>query len=396
VRGEPAEEAAGRGAVLLLLCLFLGIVVGACSPIYVAKAGIAEARILAGRRPISEVMLDPSTEPEVQGKLAYVWEARHFAAESLGLRVGDQYTSYTRLPSDTLALVLSAAPADALRPVTWWFPIVGHLPYRAYFDHDEALEEQLSLERDGYDTYLRPTAAFSTLGWFSDPLLSTMLRAGTVSLVETVFHELAHAHLFVPGHVRFNESFATFVGSVGAIAFFCGREGGGARSVKCLRAKASWTDDQRFSRFLDGVVAELEALYGDPEISREALLGEKERIMENAKSTFRETVLPELEIQAFRFFTDLPLNNATLLARMRYYHRLPDFQALLDSHGGRIPQALAAIEAGLPEVQDPWDLLPRTPGVAGGPLPTDHGPADPAPRIRPFGPADPLALGPYR
>ncbi|MFP3947728.1 MAG: aminopeptidase [Gemmatimonadota bacterium] len=357
--GEERHLLAGiRGPLVTALALLFPLLAGACSPIYVVKAGIAEARILAGRRPIPEVLLDTATQEDVQGKLAYVWEARRFAADSLGLRVGDQYTSYTRLSRDTLALVLSAAPVDALEPVTWWFPIVGRLPYRAYFDDQEAHEEQRSLEEEGYDTYLRPTAAFSTLGWFSDPLLSTVLRAETVSVVETVYHELAHTHLFVPGHVRFNESFATFVGSVGSIAFFCGREGGGPRSVKCLRAKSSWSDLQRFSRFLDEVVAELEALYAEPEVHREELVTRKTRIMEDARERFREVVLPELEIHRFSIFTDLPLNNATVLARMRYYHRLPDFQAFLDAHGGRLADALSAIEDGLPEVDDPWDLLP--------------------------------------
>lgn len=345
-----------RALLLLPLLLVVALSTG-CSPVYVVKAGIAEARILAGRRPISEVMVDSATAEEVRGKLAYVWEARRFAADSLGLRVGDAYTTFTRLPSDTLALVLSAAPADALRPLTWWFPVVGRLPYRAYFDDDEAMEEQRSLMERGYDTYLRPTAAFSTLGWFSDPLLSTVLRAETVSVVETVFHELAHTHLFVPGHVRFNESFATFVGSAGAVAFFCGRRGSGPRSVKCIRARASWEDDQRFSRFLDDVVADLEELYADADLPRPELLERKERIMAGAKEEFRRSVLPELRVQRFRFFTDLPLNNATLLARMRYYHRLPDFQAFLDRHGGRMPEALAALEEGLGEVDDPYDVL---------------------------------------
>lgn len=341
-----------RSAGLLLLLLS-----SACSPVYVMKAGIAEARILAGRRPLSEVMVDTATSEDVRGKLAYVWEARRFAADSLQLRVGDAYTTYTQLSSDTLALVLSAAPADALRPLTWWFPIVGHLPYRAYFEVDDALEEQRSLRERGFDTYLRPTAAFSTLGWFSDPLLSTVVRAETVALVETVFHELAHTHLFVPGRVRFNESFATFVGSAGAIAFFCGRAGSGPRSVKCLRARATWEDDQRFSRFLDGVVAELEDLYAEDDVPREELLAQKERIMSAAKDEFRATVLPDLQVQRFSFFTDLPLNNATLLARMRYYHRLPEFQDFLDAHGGRIPDALEALEEGLAEVDDPWEVL---------------------------------------
>lgn len=324
------------------------------------RAGWAEARILAARQPIPDLLTDPDTEPELRDKLAFVWEARRFAADSLGLRVGDAYSTYSRLDRDTLALVLSAAPADRLAPRTWWFPIVGHLPYRAYFDYDEAKREQHRLEDDGFDTYLRPTAAFSTLGWFADPLLSTVARAEVGSVVETVFHELAHTHLFVPGRVRFNESFANFVGSTGAIAYFCGREGGGPRSVKCLRARDRWADDQRFSRFLDDVVSALQALYGDAGLPRERVLERREEIFEEARRRFREEVRPELRQRSFAFFTDLPLNNATLLARMRYYHRLPDFQAFLERHGGDVGRAVRALEDGVERVDDPFRLLPST------------------------------------
>ena len=94
--------------------------------------------------------------------------------------------------------------------------MVGRVPYRGFFDVGDAKNEQLKLEEKGFDTYLRPTGAFSTLGWFADPLVSSVLRADEVDVVETVLHELSHNHLFVSGQVRFNESFANFVGRVAA------------------------------------------------------------------------------------------------------------------------------------------------------------------------------------
>ena len=97
----------------------------ACSPVYVVKAGIAEARILRARQPITEVLADSATDAATRAKLAYVLEARRFAADELGIDVGDSYTMYTKLDRDTLALVVSAAPKDQIAPVTWWFPIVG-------------------------------------------------------------------------------------------------------------------------------------------------------------------------------------------------------------------------------------------------------------------------------
>lgn len=330
----------------------------ACSPVYVLKAGWAEAKILRARRPIPEVLADPATDSDTRGKLAFVVEARRFAVERLGIQPGEAYTMFTQLERDTLALVLSAAEKDRLVPKTWWFPIVGRMPYKGYFDDDDALKAQADLEADGFDTYLRPTSAFSTLGWFNDPVLSSVLRTDEVEVVETVLHELSHNFLFVPGQVGFNESFATFVGRVAAIEFFCTREGGGADTVKCLRAQARWRDYQRFSVFVDGMMNELEPMYDSAELTRDEKLARREEVFRRALQYFDTDVSPTFESVSFGGFRNTPLNNATLLARIRYYHRLPDFQALLDARDGDLDAVLAELKQGVAGVSDPFDLLP--------------------------------------
>jgi predicted aminopeptidase len=348
---------------LLALALGVGALAWACSPVYVIKAGIAEAKFLRARRPIPEVVADPATDADTRAKLAWVLEARRFAVERMGIDAGEAYTMYTRLERDTLALVLSAAERDRLVPKTWWFPVVGRVPYKGFFDEGDARSAQARLEAEGFDTYLRPTAAFSTLGWFNDPILSTVLRADDVDVVETVLHELSHNYLFVPGQVGFNESFATFSGRVGAIAFFCTRQGSGPDSVKCARAQARWRDEQRFSVFLDALVDELRALYGS-EASRDEKLRRREEIFARALERFDAEVAPTFEDYGYGGFRRTPLNNATLLGRIFYYHRLPDFQALLDRHRGALAAALAELKAGVGTVQDPFELLP-----SGSPLP---------------------------
>jgi predicted aminopeptidase len=356
-----------RGALLALVAAAgAGAALAGCSPLYVIRAGIAEARILAARRPIPEVVLDPTTDPQTRGKLVLVMEARRFARDSIALDVGDSYTSFTRLDEDTLALVLSAAHRDRLQSKTWWFPIVGHVPYKGYFDEDDALGAQADLEREGFDTYLRPTAAFSTLGWFADPLLSTLLRYDEVELVETVIHELSHNHLFVSGRVRFNESFATFVGRVGAMEFFCTRRGGGWDTLKCGRAQARWRDAQRFSLFLDHLVSDLEAVYGDPSLTAREKVERREVVFETYRSRFRDEIQPSLESLTFGSFLSTPLNNATLLARMRYYHRLRDFQGLYEAHGSDLARAVATLAAAVDDVDDPFTLLPDGAGSVEG------------------------------
>jgi predicted aminopeptidase len=346
--------------MLALIALSLAASCVACSPIYVVKAGIAEARILRARQPITRVLADSTVDAELRGKLVFVLEARRFAADELGIDVGESYTMYTELDRDTLALVLSAAPKDRLAPKTWWFPIVGHMPYKGFFSEDNALDEQADLEREGFDTYLRPTAAFSTLGWFNDPILSTALDTDDVEVVATVLHELSHQHLFVPGQVGFNESFATFVGRAGAVRFFCTRDGGGPDTVKCLRAQARWRDYQRFSAWLDPFVAELEALYGDTSTSSEEKVLGRESVFARALERFDTELAPTFESIGFGGFRETPLNNATLLGRILYYHRLADFQGLLDAHGGDLPTTLDYLTMHAPDADDPFALLTRT------------------------------------
>jgi predicted aminopeptidase len=346
-----------RGGVPLA-ALTLAASCAACSPVYVIRAGLAEARILRARQPIHAVMNDTTTDEATRGKLRFVLDARRFAAEELGIDVGDAYTMYTKLESDTLALVVSAAHKDALVPKTWWFPIVGRVPYKGFFSERDARDAQADLEAEGFDTYLRPTAAFSTLGWFNDPVLSSMLATDEVEVVETVLHELAHRHLFVPGQVGFNESFATFVGRVGATRFFCTREGGGPDTVKCERARARWRDHQRFSVFVDGLVEELQAIYGDASLTPEHKVERRETVFAAALERFDTDVAPTFESIGFGGFRETPLNNATLLARIRYYHRLPDFDALLEARGGDLRVVLGELRLRADSVDDPFELLP--------------------------------------
>lgn len=342
----------------LALALVAGASVTGCSPIYVIKAGIAEAKILAGRRPLAEVILDPATDERTRGMLTLATEARTFAQRDLQLDVGNSYTSFTQLESDTLALVLSAAYRDRLVPRTWWFPIVGHVPYRGFFSEDDALEAQKDLDDEGFDTLLRPTAAFSTLGWFSDPILSSLLRSDDVELIETLLHEMSHAHLFVSGQVRFNESFATFVGRVAALQFFCTRDGGGPDTVKCQRAEARWRDAQRYSHFLDRLIDDLQAVYSDPDTPTDAKLSARDSVYATHKARFEAEVAPTFESLRFGSFLQRPLNNAVLLGQMRYYHRLTDFAGLLETHGGSLTEAIEALVEGTKGGGDAFDLLP--------------------------------------
>src|SRR5215203_347555 len=134
---------------------------------YLSRAGWEEAKILAGRRQIVRLVADASTAPATRARLQLVLAARGFAADSIKLRTGDSFTTYSHLERDTLVLVVSGAYRDRLEPYTWWFPIVGRVPYKGFFDFSAAQDLARDLTAKGFDARLGAAAAFSTLGWFN-------------------------------------------------------------------------------------------------------------------------------------------------------------------------------------------------------------------------------------
>ncbi|MBT8397313.1 MAG: hypothetical protein HKO65_13465 [Gemmatimonadetes bacterium] len=336
-------------ALLLFSC-------SGCSPVYVAKAGWAELKILKGRRPLDEVINDRRTTEETRHKLLLARQARSFAIHQLGLDAGDSYTSFTQLDSDTLAWVLSAAYRDRLESKTWWFPIVGRVPYKGYSNQQGAEKAQSKLETEGFDTYLRTTSAFSTLGWFADPILSSLLKYDDVEFVTTIIHELTHNHLFVSGKVRFNESFATFVGRAGAIRFFCGPEGT-PQTPDCLTAIRRLDDYNNFSSFLNGFVTELEEIYSSPTLSVDEKIEAREALLFREREQWGEPPRTE-QYPIISGFVNRPLNNAILMARMRYFHRLRGFSQVLEDHAGDLRAAVSYFKEGAKSVEDPFELLP--------------------------------------
>lgn len=354
----PRPRNLALGAILLLVVV-LPFSCSGCSPVYLARAGWAEARILAARRPLAEVIADPATDPSTREKLLLAQQAHAFATHILELNAGDSYTTFTQLETDTLAWVLSAAYRDRLVPKTWWFPIVGHVPYKGYSSQGAAEKALRKLDGQGFDTYLRTTSAYSTLGWFADPLLSTLLRYDSVELVETILHELSHNHLFLPSRVQFNESFATFVGRVGAMEFFCGPGDPPGSPAECALARERWEEYQAFSDFLEEFLGELQQVYGRSDLSVEQKVAAREDLFRSYQEELGD---PSAEHGASRMVTGFlaqPLNNAVLLARLQYFHRLRDFQAYLEEHGGSLRAAVAALAAAAPEAADPFDVLPR-------------------------------------
>ena len=280
-----------RKWIALVAVMAIAAIFATCSPLYVIRAGIEEAKILGRRRPISDVLADPATLAATRAKLQLVVQARSFADRQLGLDAGESYTTYSWVDSDTLLMVVSAARKDRFEAHTWWFPIVGKVPYKGYFNFERAYEEARDLEASGYDTNVRPSGAFSTLGWFNDPLLNTILRYGDVSLAGTVIHEITHNSLYLPGQAGFNESFANFVGDRGAVEFFCTRD---PLDARCKTAEAAWQDNIVFGTALSDLVVRLEHVYKNESLSRETKIQERDTVFTNWARNYKNDVVPQL------------------------------------------------------------------------------------------------------
>lgn len=286
-----------------------------------------EAKILSRRRNIQDILSDHSSDSvdtQTRAKLAVVTAARRYARDVIGLRAKDSFTAYSRLDRDTLVLVLSAAYRDRLAPYTWWFPIVGRVPYKGYFDFAAARRDADGLEADGYDTYLRPSDAFSTLGFFNDPLLSTTLQRDTLDLANTVIHELTHNTFYASGQVAFNESFASFVGARGAAAFF--RERGSPDAA--ARVDAEWEDEKLLGAFWTRLSDALDSAFARYPNDKAARIEARDSVYASARRMLEDSIALRFKTISPVYAERVKLDNASLLARRVYASHLDWFDAV--------------------------------------------------------------------
>jgi predicted aminopeptidase len=338
----------GAGAALLLAAV-LGLA-GCGSMLYVARGGIAEARILWRRQPITTLLARPDLAPDLRERLELVLSVRRFADESLGLHVGESYETYADVEGAIGVWVVSAARRDRLEAYTWWFPIVGSVPYKGFFARADADAAAKALEADGFDVQIRPASAFSTLGWFADPLLSTTVRAEPVTLAETVFHEIFHATLYLPGEAPFNESAATFVGNRAAIAFFC--SGPAVDAKRCALAREHWRFTRTHGRLLARYARRLRALYAEGLPPRQREARRRALALGASRELVRKNLGPGAELS--------PPNNAHLLGMLAYETELDAFDRLARDDAALAPAIRRLVERAR-AVDDPFTALRELP-----------------------------------
>jgi predicted aminopeptidase len=278
--------------------------------------------MLAARRPIARVSADPATDATLRTRLELAEQARAFASDKLGLPRNASYTSYADLKRPYATWNVFAAPEFSVQAYEHCYLIVGCLAYRGYFERERAETEAARLHAQGLDTWVGGSAAYSTLGWFADPILNTMLRWDDDELAATIFHELAHQRVFVNGDTEFNESLATFVQYEGL------REWRSKRGLPPEGDDAGRRHEDEFEQLVLGARERLRALYAEP-LPPEAMRVRKREEIERLRSDY-------LRLRDARWggkggydeWINSDINNAKLLPFGLYRRWVPAFAAM--------------------------------------------------------------------
>ncbi len=319
-----------RRAILVLLSAATPLLSG-CQIGYLVSSAYHQVGLLNSRVPIEEALKNPSLTEEQRRKLRLALEAHRFAENNLGLHHSKSYTTYTQLDRPYVTYVVSAAPKDELTAYKWWFPVVGSLPYKGYFNPDRAKEEADEMKAKGFDTSVRGVSAYSTLGWFSDPILSSMLRYKDYELVNTVIHETVHATIYIKSEADFNERLAVFIGNQGTEEFYRLREG--AESPTLAQIANNTVDEKLFSDFIFREMKNLEEWYAQNKSKPDFLQTRPARLKEIQQRFVTELKPHFKEKESYGRFESSELNNATLLTYRLYFENLGDFEAVFNKLG---------------------------------------------------------------
>lgn len=293
--------------------------------------------LMSDRRPIDRVLADPETSPELAAKLRLVVAAREFAGTTLALPDHGSFHSYVQLDRAFVVWNVFAAPEFSVEPRLWCFPVAGCVVYRGYFHERDADRYAARLGSDGWDVYVGGATAYSTLGRFDDPVLSTMLRQDDTGVVAIVFHELAHQRLYVQDASDFNEAFASTVELIGVERWLDGRGTPG----ELARYREKRARQSAFNLLLQQTRQELAAIYarGGPEPPMRA---EKQRAFDVLRRRYAALRQSWGGYAGYDAWFDGDLNNARLVPVSTYSRLVPAFMELYRQAGRRMDDFYAA------------------------------------------------------
>ncbi len=298
---------------------------------YYSHVASGQLQIVNHRQSIKRLIADPQTDPVLTHKLKRILEIREFAENDLSLPVDDNYLNYVDLKRPYVAWNVNAAPEFSLAPKTWYYPIVGHASYRGYFSQEKATAFADQLRNEGLDVYVGGVTAYSTLGWFSDPVFNTIIRGSDEAAAALIFHELAHQILYVPDDTTFNESFATAVEQEGLRRWMDsnGNQTGYREYLERRQRR------EAFIALITKYRQILEELY-QKDLEQQVMRRRKASVISSLKNEYGT-------LKSFwggyagydAWFSD-QLNNAKLNSVGAYYDLVPAFSRLLNDQDGNL------------------------------------------------------------
>jgi predicted aminopeptidase len=320
---------------------------------YLGQAVRGQYQLVTRQRPIRKLVADAQTPPALKEKLQQVERLRQFARQALALPTDGHYLRYADLHRRYVVWDVYAAPEFSLEPKGWWYPIVGRLTYRGYFSEAGAERYASQLRKKGFDVYVDGVEAYSTLGWFRDPVLNTFIQHPETELAETLFHELAHQRLFVGSDTDFDEAFATAVAEEGVRRWLAAADDAAAR--RHLQDGLQRKD--QVMQLVTVCRQRLESLYKAPLPKADQPDDERLKVAATLKRQEKERILGKLRedygrlraqwdsVSGYDAWFARPLNNAKLNAAATYYHLVPAFHRLLAEHGGDLKEFYRATAA---------------------------------------------------
>lgn len=312
----------------LLACAAAGLLASCSSLNYYRQAAQGQLDLLSDARPVDDWLNDQHTDAKLKTRLATARQIRTFAVHDLGLPDNKSYRNYTALKRPFVLWNVVAAPELSLKPIQWCFPIAGCVSYRGYYDKEDAVVYARELRAEGNDVQIGGVPAYSTLGWFNDPLISTFINYPDAELARLIFHELSHQVVYVAGDSQFNESFASAVEEAGVERWLAGF-GNDAMRANYARYQAR---KEQFLALLLKCRKTLEETYasGKPKAEKRAL---KARAFQQLQDDYRQLKASWGGYAGYdRFFAE-PLSNAHLASIATYTDFVPAFRALLAREG---------------------------------------------------------------
>ncbi|MEM8953676.1 MAG: aminopeptidase [Verrucomicrobiota bacterium] len=325
----------GKIIIIPTLLLALSFVTGCSTLSYYGQAIDGQLEINQKQEKNKILLADPETPKELKRKLALIAEITAFADSQLDLPAGKNYTSYADLNRPHVVWTVFAAPDFSLEPKKWWYPFVGELSYRGYFAEQDARTEADALRAKGYDVFIAEVDAYSTLGWFNDPVLNTFVHDPDTDLAELIFHELTHRKIYLSGETNFNEALATAVAEEGVRRWLKSRN----QTTELMRYERDLKRRRTVFALIDDTRKKLEILYARPNLTEAEKRVQKQALLDSLAQRHRSLLISWSDGEPLNRdpIAEIEVNNAFLNAVDTYHRMVPEFETLFVAYNEDFP-----------------------------------------------------------